>query len=130
MQTFLPYSDFFKTAQVLDRQRLGKQRVECLQILKCLLEEENRWKNHPAVKMWKKYENCLVLYGIIICREWKSRGYKDTCYEKIKQFYNLEKSLKFPLFIGNEEFHKSHQSNLIRKIQNIILNIFQKFQMI
>ena len=32
MQTFLPEEDFYKTAQSLDRQRLGKQRVETLQI--------------------------------------------------------------------------------------------------
>ena len=34
MQTFLPYPDFARSAAVLDRQRLGKQRVEVLQILK------------------------------------------------------------------------------------------------
>ena len=28
MQTFLPYEDFRASARVLDRQRLGKQRVE------------------------------------------------------------------------------------------------------
>lgn len=36
MQTFLPYEDFEQTASVLDRQRLGKQRVETLQLLKAL----------------------------------------------------------------------------------------------
>ena len=33
MITFLPYPDFQKSAQVLDRQRLGKQRLEAKQIL-------------------------------------------------------------------------------------------------
>lgn len=28
MQTFLPYQNFVASARVLDRQRLGKQRVE------------------------------------------------------------------------------------------------------
>lgn len=115
MQTFLPYKDFLKTSKSLDRQRLGKQRVECLQILQCLLEKETRWRNHPAVKMWKGYENCLVIYGIAICQEWINRDYKDNCLNKIKAFYNSYKSLEFPEFIGNEEFHRSHQSNLIRK---------------
>lgn len=36
MQTFLPYPDFIRSAQCLDNRRLGKQRVECLQILKTL----------------------------------------------------------------------------------------------
>ena len=33
MQTFLPFPDFQQSAAVLDRVRLGKQRVEALQIL-------------------------------------------------------------------------------------------------
>ena len=36
MQTFLPYSDFQKCAEVLDGKRLRKQIVECEQILNCL----------------------------------------------------------------------------------------------
>lgn len=36
MQTFLPFADFSKSAACLDDKRLGKQRVECLQILKAL----------------------------------------------------------------------------------------------
>ncbi len=36
MQTFLPYADFERSAAVLDRQRLGKQRVETLQIFQAL----------------------------------------------------------------------------------------------
>lgn len=36
MQTFLPYPSFDLCARVLDDKRLGKQRVECLQILKAL----------------------------------------------------------------------------------------------
>lgn len=37
MQTFLPVADFEKAATFLDYKRLGKQRVECLQILNILL---------------------------------------------------------------------------------------------
>jgi hypothetical protein len=36
VQTFLPYSDFSKSANCLDDRRLGKQRVEGYQILKSL----------------------------------------------------------------------------------------------
>lgn len=39
MQTFLPYSDYRLSAQALDQKRLGKQRVETLQILQVLLGE-------------------------------------------------------------------------------------------
>jgi hypothetical protein len=34
VQTFLPYADFAESARVLDRARLGKQRVEALQVLR------------------------------------------------------------------------------------------------
>ena len=40
MQTFLPYPSFELSARVLDDKRLGKQRVECLQILKALQPPE------------------------------------------------------------------------------------------
>lgn len=36
MQTFLPYPDFIKSASVLDKRRLGKQRVETLQIMQAI----------------------------------------------------------------------------------------------
>lgn len=39
MQTFLPYASFAATAAVLDDKRLGKQRVETLQVLQTLLRE-------------------------------------------------------------------------------------------
>jgi len=34
MQTFLPYPDFARCAAVLDPLRLGKQRVEVLQLMR------------------------------------------------------------------------------------------------
>ena len=36
MQTFLPHPDFAATARVLDKRRLGKQRVEAIQVLRGL----------------------------------------------------------------------------------------------
>ena len=53
MQTFITSIDFKLCARVLDRQRLGKQRVEVLQILQTLLGESTGWRNHPCVRMWK-----------------------------------------------------------------------------
>ena len=48
MQTFCPYPNFTMTALVLDYQRLGKQRVECLQILKTLKQGEFTCPNCPG----------------------------------------------------------------------------------
>ena len=121
MQTFLPYPSFIQSAKCLDYRRLGKQRVECSQILKVLLNESkgNAWKNHPAVLMWKGYELALAYYGFAICQEWISRKYRDSLQPKFKYYINLllDKGNKFnmPLFLGNIEFHASHRSNLLRK---------------
>lgn len=57
MKTFLLYPDFVKSAQSLDYRRLGKQRVECSQLLR------GQWSNHPVAKMWLGYEYQLAEYG-------------------------------------------------------------------
>ena len=50
MQTFLPYAGFDRTARALDPRRLGKQRVEALQMLRRQLVPNYGWRHHPAVK--------------------------------------------------------------------------------
>lgn len=118
MQTFLPSEDFALSAMTLDRQRLGKQRVETLQIMKTLagLSKNGGWKNHPAVKMWRGHEDYLMLYQIAICEEWISRGYKDTCLWKTFDFLSqIEYPSTYPEWLGNEKIHSSHRSNLLRK---------------
>ncbi len=113
MQTFLPYPDFAESAKALDRLRLGKQRVEVLQLLKALTHGGG-WKNHPAAKMWRGHERYLALYGMTVCDEWTSRGYKDTCKERIKIYFDSHIGMP-PPWLGREEFHASHRSNLLRK---------------
>lgn len=118
MQTFLPYPDFAKSAQVLDNRRLGKQRVECLQILKALNDSTYGWQNHPAVKMWCGYKRQLLDYGLAICKEWKQRGFNDTCASKMIMLVdNVEEltDLVGPTWLGDKSFHASHRSNLLRK---------------
>lgn len=121
MQTFLPYPDFAESARVLDRQRLGKQRVEVLQLLRALLVPGSGWANHPAAKMWRGLEAWLAEYGLVVCREWIRRGYKDTCRTKIHAIcseYDLvpfEDGSNGPSWIGDPAFHASHRSNLLRK---------------
>ncbi len=114
MQTFLPYPSFIESASALDMRRLGKQRVEVLQLLKAL-HEGGAWANHPACKMWRGYENALVVYGRTICTEWLHRGYKDTCFNKINLFWNDGADKLLPNWLGNEAFHAAHRSNLLRK---------------
>lgn len=125
MQTFLPYHEFYLSAQALDNKRLGKQRVEVLQLLKALkLKKEGvkaAWQNHPAALMWEGSEYWLLNYGLSICDEWDVRGFKDTCYAKISAYMDVfplsedPGSDCYPSWLGDEDFHRSHQSNLIRK---------------
>lgn len=111
MQTFLPYSDFVQSARVLDRQRLGKQRVECLQLLK------GQWPHHPVAKMWAGHRLALVQYARAVCQEWTGRGYVDNCLKQIEtlalDFPQSESSS--PAWLGRADFHLAHQSNLVRK---------------
>lgn len=64
MQTFLPIADFEQSLKCLDYRRLGKQRVEAKQILNVLSPDYDKkgWRNHPAVLMWKGYEESLKYY--------------------------------------------------------------------
>ena len=109
MQTFLPYSNFKKTAQVLDWRRLGKQRVEAMQIHNTIINNTG-WKHHPIVKMWTPYLNALKLYHNIIILEWISRGYNNNMV-----LYDIYGTPNMPHWLGNEAFHSSHRSNLLRK---------------
>lgn len=124
MQTFLPLPDYQASAEVLDNKRLGKQRVETMQILKALLSEyegtKYGWKNHPATRMWKGHALSLSNYGILVCVEWKGRGFQDTCSQKISdlrlKLIKHESSFVPPDWFGDKAFHESHQSNLLRKL--------------
>jgi hypothetical protein len=78
VQTFLPYPDFAATARVLDPRRLGKQRVEALQVFRSLVVPGYGWRHHPAVKMWAGCEEALVRYGLEMCAAWTALGHADT----------------------------------------------------
>ena len=119
MQTFLPDENFVESARQLDDKRLGKQRLEALQILRTLFGEQDTWKNHPAVLMWKGYEGSLFVYALAMILEWRGRGFKDNqigVWEDLKNKYIMKVStFKKPPWVGNMDFHKSHRSNLLRK---------------
>lgn len=127
MQTFLPYPDFEATAAVLDDRRLGKQRVEALQILRALTREVYGWKRHPAVLMWAGYEEALGVYGREMCKEWVRRGRPDTVAATIAADLDaaglslrvdqaqLAAIQGLPPWLGDERLHSSHRSALVRK---------------
>ena len=112
MQTFLPYKSFTKTFKTLDYRRLGKQRVEAMQILNVLLERTNTkgWRNHPIVRMWEGYEPALQLYHNLCITEWINQGYNNNM-----KMEDITEPIIYPHWLGDKSFHSSHRANLLRK---------------
>jgi len=119
MISFLPFPDFEMSAKVLDYKRLGKQRVEALQIYNRLTKTQTRWKNHPAVKMWSGYEDALAEYHNTIITEWIRRGYNNSM-----SFIFFDQKPKLPWWLGNEDFHKAMRSRLIEKNSDFYGDLF------
>lgn len=144
MQTFLVYKDFVESAKVLDNRRLGNQRNECMVMLKALRQGQycmydlagkkylygnvvsaegyqirtTPYYKHTATQMWVKYPAALISYGMAICTEWTNRGYKDTCTEKISQYYEVFQVYETPRWLGDERLHSSHRAALLAKNYN------------
>jgi len=116
MQTFLPYPSFYESLKVLDNKRLGKQRLEAMQLVNSTLKLEVDpnakigWANHPARTMWRGYLDALKLYHNFSINEWISRGFNNTM-----KLYDLPSTVTLPPWIGRDDVHASHRSNLIRK---------------
>ena len=127
MQTFVPYADFARTAQVLDTKRLGKQRVEVIQIVRALTVPGYAWASHPAVLMWKGFEEALGSYGLAMCEEWLGRGFGDTCaatirddleaagVTRLRDYDSLLADGSLPPWLADEDVRRSHRSALVRK---------------
>ncbi|SDP58662.1 hypothetical protein SAMN04487914_11882 [Arthrobacter sp. ok909] len=130
MQTFLPFPDFQQSAAVLDRERLGKQRVEALQILRALVIPEYGWQSHPAIRMWMGYVPALTMYGLAVVDEWTARGGEDTTREKIMEFApqaahpDYAAKIPMPPWLGEPDFHLSHRSRLIAKDPRFYAKVF------
>lgn len=114
--TFCPFEDFFDSLYYLDRQRLGKQRVEAMQILNVLLKlKENSdyrgaWANTPQVRMWQGYEEALKDYLNTAIECWILRGYNNNM-----DYHPVSDDYPKPWWLGWEHFHASHQASLLRK---------------
>ncbi|MBN1091521.1 MSMEG_6728 family protein [Blastococcus sp. TML/M2B] len=124
MQTFVPVADFTESARLLDNPRLGKQRVECLQVLRALELPDYGWANHPVVTMWRGHTAGLVVYSLAMVRVWRERGFADTTEALISEFApdaaamtqaEAQAAGLLPSWVGDEELHLSHRSNLLAK---------------
>ena len=127
MQTFLPYADFERSARALDPRRLGKQRVEGLQVMRGLTVADYGWRHHPAVKMWRGRLEALGRYTLTCCEVWVEAGFGDTVastvttellaagLSEVRSQAELSVVGALPWWLGDEAFHRSHRSALLRK---------------
>jgi hypothetical protein len=127
MQTFTPYADFERSLRTLDQQRLGKQRVEVIQIVRALTVPGYAWSSHPAVLMWKGFEEALGRYGLIACQIWTERGFADSCaatittdlrtagIHPIRSVPELRTAGALPQWLDDGALQLSHRSSLLRK---------------
>lgn len=128
MQTFLPYPGFAASAAALDGKRLGKQRVEAVQVLRGLTRPAYGWRHHPAAKMWHGYEEALTRYGLDVCAVWTATGRADTTAATlaadllaatgiavVRSQAELADAGELPPWLHDEAVQRSHRSALLRK---------------
>src|SRR3712207_9046789 len=120
MQTFLPVADFEESARLLDSPRLGKQRVETLQVLRALELPDYGWTSHPVVRMWRGRTPALVAYGLATVRVWRERRFADSTPTPIAEFpphvvrvppEELARAGMPPSLIRDQALHPSHPSH-------------------
>ena len=130
MQTYLPSPDYHESASILDTKTLGKQRIDTLDIMRVLITGEG-FKDSPAILIWQGYEASLLDYQYAVCFEWHiMRAYEDTCLkETIDLFYKspwLREDKSTPWWLGLDELHLSHQSNLLKTNPEYYEDMFPK----
>jgi hypothetical protein len=122
MQTFVPFNNFEDSAAVLDNKRLNKQLLEGRQIYKILASNQIKgaWVNHPAVKMWRGYDNALFDYLRVIKDECLYRNIQteknwNALTEMHERNWHRGDGIVMPPWWGENKVHQSHRNNLYRK---------------
>lgn len=113
MNVFLPYADYQKSIECLDKRRCLKQVVEASQLIDGLLSRGSiRWTSHPASRMYKFNLSSLI-------------DYYNKCLNHAKSFWKINfKKLTMienssivihPEWLGNEQFHSRMRARLLYK---------------
>lgn len=136
----------------LGKQRVeAGQLINLLEKLKTAPGEKLPWMNHPARIMWANHLDALKYYYNVSIFTWIARGYRNTM--PLRDFYrggqlykcselslcpqlaeetlakliaDCEETVAKPSFIGDRKFHRSHQSNLIRKFPEYYRPLFPR----
>src|SRR3989304_1466704 len=115
----MPIPSVQSSIACLDRKRLWKQVLEAREIIQILKDKkDSRWWHHPAVLMWKGYEDCLIYYFNTALQRCLDLGF-NTKIEFIKRSNIIDcfdSSFVYPFWFGYEKFHKSHRIALLTKL--------------
>jgi len=109
MQTFIPYPDFRRTAEVLDNKRLGNQAYN-----ECRVLINGGWPNHPASKMWQGYDSALARYAIELLEE-LARRTAEWYGDHIAYYSVFINDDRMPPWWGDDRVHASHRAALLHK---------------
>jgi len=128
VNTFL-IGSFQFTADTLDKKRVFKQLLECLQCIN-IIEAKQKDPNvkigfmdHPVIKIWEKFLDPLKLYFNTIL---------NVCIKKHKfnttmEYYDIpdEDEIKMPWFLNFMPFIYSHRARLYQKDPNYYKDKFE-----
>lgn len=121
--TLLPFSDFTWSARCLDDITLNRQRQVTSEVMRALLTGEG-WVDHPVMLMWYGHEGSLLAYQQALTYVWTvERGHTDTDHwwditlaMYLDQYPDPSAiPLIPPVWLGDPDFHISHQSLLLQK---------------
>jgi hypothetical protein len=115
VNTFVCEAAFPASAARLDRQRLGKQRLEVAQMLRALRGETRGWANHPAVLAWTGHERALADFGLACHDEWIRRGYLDTTRGRLADMAATLPDTGVPWWIGDPTYLEHVRGVLVAK---------------
>jgi hypothetical protein len=142
MQTFLIDKDLQNSSQLLDYRRLGKQRVEAIQVADVLLRKagllndgKKGWINHVVLSYWYNEEGnwlpALLDYTQVTIDEWISRGYKNTI--DLTKWRNLVGQYPYLFRFDNPPWAKyadeiilTHRAKLLQKDTVYYMNTFME----
>lgn len=115
MNSFVCDEDYDKAAAALDYRRLGKQRVECYQMLAALTGRAVGWRNHPATRAWEGHEKSLAEFAIACHIEWLERGYKDTTLGRMRELAAELPDTDKPWWVSDERWLTNIRGILVMK---------------
>ena len=127
MQTFLPFPNFKKSAEALDKKRCWKQVIEAKQIISVLTNPNplsKAWHSHPAVKMWEGHADTLKMYFNVMLETAIQHHGINTVYLPYTDIDNFKATHRPPWWFGNKNFHRAMRAALIKKDKAFYLPLF------